>query len=77
MASKYHECETINKSENASIEKINGNWTWVFWNDKKGNQGHGIRYCPYCVKDLTEESQTSIGGEMVRRMIAKQQEVQS
>ena len=46
--SQYHECETINKSENISVEKINGCWTWIFWNDKKGNQGHGIGYCPYC-----------------------------
>ena len=46
--SKYHECETINKAKNISIEKINGYWTWVFWSDKKGNQGHGIGYCPYC-----------------------------
>lgn len=37
MESKYHECETINKSENVSIEKIKGSWTWIFWNDKKGN----------------------------------------
>lgn len=54
MVSKYHECKTINKSENISIEKINGHWTWIFWNDKKGNQGHGIRYCPYRGNDLEE-----------------------
>lgn len=52
MASKYHECETINKSGNISIEKINGHWTWIFWSDKKENQGHGVRYCPYCGNDL-------------------------
>ena len=46
--SKYHECETVNKAKNISIEKINGYWTWVFWDDKKGNHGHGIGYCPYC-----------------------------
>ncbi len=53
MDSKYHECETINKCDNVSIEKIKGHWTWIFWDDKKGNTGHGIRYCPYCGKDLT------------------------
>lgn len=46
--SKYHECKTINSTENISIEKINGFWTWIFWDDKKGNKGHGIGYCPYC-----------------------------
>lgn len=30
MKSKYHECETINKSEKISIEKINGSWAWIF-----------------------------------------------
>ena len=59
MSSKYHECETINKSENISIEKINGNWTWIFWNDKKGNQGHGIEFCPYCGEML---GKTKSGG---------------
>lgn len=29
MESKYHECETINKSENVSIEKIRTDIT--FW----------------------------------------------
>lgn len=52
---KYHECETINKFDKISIEKINGSWTWIFWSDKNGNRGHGIRYCPYCGKDLISD----------------------
>ncbi len=56
MKNKFHECKTIKNSNSdsnkISIEKINGSWTWIFWSDKKGNQGHGIRYCPYCGKDL-------------------------
>lgn len=59
MSSKYHECKTINKSNDVSIEKINGSWNWVFWNDKKGNQAHGIRYCPYCGKDSDLEEKES------------------
>ena len=46
--SKYHECDVINQADNISIEKIRKHWYWVFWNDKKGNQAHGIGYCPYC-----------------------------
>ena len=52
MQSEYHECKTINEYDEISIEKIDGSWIWIFWNDKKGNRGYGIRYCPYCGKEL-------------------------
>lgn len=44
----------MKKSNKISIEKINGKWLWIFWDDKTENQCHGIRYCQYCGKYLDE-----------------------
>lgn len=49
---KYHECNALRNIENISIQKIKGRWCWVFWDDQKANQAHGIRFCPYCGKRL-------------------------
>lgn len=51
---KQHKCKAMISSDNISIQKINGKWYWVFWDDKKGNKAHGIGFCPYCGKNLTE-----------------------
>lgn len=50
--SKFHECEVLKKRDNVSIQKIQGSWYWVFWNEKNGNEAHGITHCPYCCKEL-------------------------
>ena len=47
-----HECETIQKSRvPISIEKIGKQWYWILWGKKK-NEANGIRFCPYCGKEL-------------------------
>lgn len=51
---KYHECKAMQTASDISIQKIKGHWCWVFWNDKKGNQAHGIGFCPYCGERLEE-----------------------
>lgn len=51
---RYHECEALANEDIISIQKIDGKWGWVFWDDRKGNQAHGIAFCPYCGKDLNE-----------------------
>lgn len=51
---KYHECKAMRTVDDISIQKIKGRWYWVFWNDKKGNQAHGIGFCPYCGEQLEE-----------------------
>ena len=49
---EIHECKTMSSFDKISIQKHDGKWYWVFWDDKKGNTAHGIRYCPYCGKSL-------------------------
>lgn len=50
----YHECEILRTAKNISIQKIDKHYYWTFWDDKKGNQAHGIKFCPYCGKELGE-----------------------
>ena len=49
---EFHVCKALVKQPKISIEKIGRHWFWCFWDDKKGNTAHGIRYCPYCGDDL-------------------------
>lgn len=50
--SNCHECNALRSIDNISIQNIKGRWCWVFWDDKKGNQAHGIGFCPYCGEKL-------------------------
>lgn len=53
---RHHECEALKKIDDISVQRIRGNWCWVFWGTKKGNPtAHGIGYCPYCGTNLYEE----------------------
>jgi len=52
MKSKYHECEILKNQDTVSIQKVNGRWLWIFWSDNKGNEAHGIDFCPYCGEKL-------------------------
>ena len=52
---KIHECDVLKRTKvKLTIEKINGDWLWVYWNEKEGNTAHGIRYCPYCGEELSK-----------------------
>lgn len=55
---RYHDCKALRNIDDISIQKIKKHWYWVFWNDKKGNQAHGIGFCPYCGKRLQEDGGT-------------------
>lgn len=49
---RFHECKHLDTIQSVTIQKINGRWLWVFWDDKKGNTAHEISHCPYCGKSL-------------------------
>lgn len=50
-----HECEVLRETEvKITIEKIDNQWLWVFWDDKNGATAHGIKYCPYCGEKLVK-----------------------
>lgn len=51
-----HECETLQKSDvPITVECHNETWLWCFWGKGPG-EGHGIRFCPYCGKNLYEHN---------------------
>lgn len=53
MGSENHECEILRNSKTEiSINKIVEKWYWIRWNDKKGNQADGVKFCPYCGQHL-------------------------
>lgn len=54
----FHSCKSLNTVDNISIQRISRQWLWCFWNDKKGNTAHGIKYCPYC-GELLEKKEDS------------------
>lgn len=54
----YHECKALRNVDDITIQKIQGNWCWVFWG-KKRNQAFGIGFCPYCGKPLYDEVKNS------------------
>lgn len=51
---KQHECNAMRNADSISIERHDGKWYWIFWDDKKGNSAHGIAYCPYCGEKLND-----------------------
>lgn len=48
-----HECEILrNSNVEITIEKINNQWLWVYYEKNGKATAHGIKYCPYCGEEL-------------------------
>lgn len=56
-----HECDILRKTKvKISIDNVDNQWLWVYWDDKNGNTAHGIKYCPYCGEELLKESRENV-----------------